>query len=306
MILFLLKLIGIILLCILGLLLLILLLILFAPIRYYAQVEYEKGNLRVSARVTWLAIFRFYLRFLEKKLSYRFNVLFLPIINSERKKREKKVKVARKDKKIPKEEGVENEKNTEITQAPVEKELISEPESAKEAREEPEVKEPETKQTTKTKRKFFKWKFRLLHPAEVYDIIVTKLMDIWDTISKKVQNAVHNLDKICEMITSEENHEMIREILTQVGALFRHIRPKKHGIYLKAGFSDPALTGQVLGAYSVINNILALNFVLEPDFDKEILEVRAYVKGRIRVINLLIIGIRVIRNKTLRKLIRRK
>lgn len=306
MILFLLKLIGIILLCILGLLLLVVLLVLFAPVRYYAQIEYEKDNLRLNARITWLAIFRFYLRFLEKKLSYRFLALFIPIINSERPKKEKKIKAAKKaqvsvetEQKQP--EIVPNEPEIKSEAAPKEVDVVLNETDAP-----VEVNETIPEEPKKTKKSFFKWKLHFLHPAELYDIIVTKILNIWDAISKKIKKVFKSLDKLCEMILAEENHDMIREILGQVEALFRHIRPRKHGIYLKAGFKDPALTGQVLGAYSVINNILALNFVLEPDFDREILEVKAYMKGRIRVINLLVIVIRVYRNKTLRKLIRRK
>lgn len=324
MLIFLLKLIGIILLCILGILLAVILLVLFAPVRYYAEFEYNKEMLRLNVSVTWLVVFRFYMKLYQKDFSYKFKILFFDIINSGKKRETKKTPAKeKKAEKMPDEmqhsgqERAADENETEKAET-IEKAETTETKTETTEKTEAPEKITEAKDgtisrtiTDSTQEKQDaaeknKKRFSLMHPAELFDIIITKILDVCDIISKKLRAAGRNLDKVCEMITSPENKEMVLFILTQIKKLCRHIKPKKHGIYVKAGFNDSSLTGQVFGAYSVVNNILALNFILEPDFDREVLEARVYMKGRIRVINLLIIAIRVYSNKTLRKLIRRK
>lgn len=294
MILSILKIIGLILLVILCVILFLILLVLLVPVRYAAEFEYDKEHMRLDARVTWLAIVRAYVKLINKDFSYKVKVLFFNIMDSTA---------------VPKEEPVKPVKNNvrtepkETVQSPV-----SGPEEAVQAQETAEdtaaspakteeilQEEPEKAEKQSRKQKKFHFPFSIMHPADIYDKIIRSLMDF----SRK-------LDKICAQIVSEENREMVLFVLEQIKKLCRHIRPRKHGIYLKVGMKDPSLTGQIFGAYSVINSVWGLHFILEPDFDHEVLEAKLYIKGHIRLISLLIIAIRLYSNKTLRKLIRRK
>lgn len=317
MILNILKIIGLILLCLIGLVLLLLLLILLVPVRYRAEVQYDKENLQVHVRATWLLVFCFYLEFLQKELSYRFKILCIPVFDSKRMTEPKNTKPTQKknhEKKTVSENSVPPEpaeKSGEKKDTGEIDNIIKEPGNGQDdaSGEESSPTETESEETSENGTEDPKQKrfvFHFMHPAELYGIIVNKFLDVCDIIKKKLSMARRNLDKICKMITADENRELVLFLFGELKKIFRHLRPTKHGIYVKEGFADPSLTGQVFGAYSVLNNILALNFVLEPDFDEEVLEVKAYAKGRIRVLNLLIIGIRVYFNKTLRKLIRRK
>lgn len=292
-----LKIIGTILLVILLVIIVLLFLVLFVPFRYSLEFEYKKDRIYAKARVTWLMIFRFYLTFIEKKLAYKFKILFLTMLNSER---TKKPKSAKKHENEP-----VSKCETEILEKSVEEkpqEPVKET-TGQETVEKATENEPGTEETGKPKKKF---NFKLLHPSEIFYIISQKIADTYWKIRHSVMASFNKLDKICAMITDPDNKEAVVLVLSQVKVLLKHVLPTKHGIYVKAGFADPATTGQALGAYSVINSILGLNFVLEPDFDNEVLEAKVFVKGRIRVINLVIIGIKVITNKTIRKFIRRK
>ncbi len=297
-----LKIIGTILLVILLVILVLLLLVLFVPFRYGLEFEYGKDKLLVKARVTWLAIFRFYLSFVEKKLAYKFKVLFVPILNSERAKKPKTAKKQKEEPESKEEQGdfnvpLENSQETEKEEQ-VQSEVKQEP-----VKETAHNRETEVEESEKPKRKFG---FKLPHPSEIFYVISQKIADTYWKIRHSIVMAFSKIDKICAMIADPDNREAVVFVLGQLKTLLKHILPTKHGIYVKAGFADPATTGQALGAYSVINNILGLNFVLEPDFDNEVLEAKVFVRGRIRVINLVIIGIKVLTNKTIRKFIRRK
>lgn len=161
----------------------------------------------------------------------------------------------------------------------------------------------ETTQDT-TQPKKIRWHF--LHPAEIYDYIITKILSWLDVIEKKYRQVKRNIRKVFREIVSETNREYVLFILGEVKKIFKHILPRKHRIYLHLGFADPSLTGELLGAYAVIKNALGLNWILEPEFEQEVLEVKMQLKGRIQLLQLLIIAIRVYFNKTTRKLLRRK
>lgn len=298
-----LKIIGLILLVILCVILFLILLVLLVPVRYAAEFEYDKEHMRLDARMTWLAVFRFYAKLINKDFSYKLKVLFFKIMDSTAVPKEKNVK---NNVRTEQEETVQplNTKSEEAvrtqtaaeeaeTGADVTEGILRE--EPKGAGEEPKEEEPKRTETRSRKPKKFRIPFHIMHPADIYDKIIRTLMDF-----------TRKLDKICAQIVSEENRETVLFVLEQIKKLCRHIRPKKHGIYLKLGMKDPSLTGQIFGAYSVINSVWGLNFILEPDFDHEVLETKLYLKGRIRVINLLIIAIRLYSNKTLRTLIRRK
>ncbi len=298
-----LKIIGTILLVVLLVILVVLLLVLFVPFRYSLEFDYGKDKMHVKTRVTWLLMFRFYLSFIDKKLAYKFKVLFFNILNSERVKKPKvaKQKVSKGEEKVEKPsetEGVTEEETAVSGQT--EPEIVTSQEQVKK-----EAVQTESSQelNAKSRKKF---SFKLLHPAEIYYIVSQKVADMYWKVRHSIIMAFSKIDKICAMIADPDNREAVVFVLSQVKALLKHVLPTKHGIYVKAGFADPATTGQALGAYSVINNILGLNFVFEPDFDNEVLEAKVFVRGRIRVINLAIIGIKVITNKTIRKFIRRK
>lgn len=277
MILSILKIIGLILLIILCVLLVLILLVLFVPLRYAVEFEYDSAHMRLDAKVTWLAsIIRCYAGLRGRNFFYQVKALFFSIKDSTREPKAKK----------------NNKKKTKTQQAAPEQEQTADG-KAPSASEPP--KDEAEKQNGRKSRRSFRFPFRIMHPADIYDKIIRTLMDF----SRK-------LDKICAQIVSEENRETVLFVLGQIKELLYHIRPRKHGIYLKLGMKDPSLTGQIMGAYSVLNSVFEMNFILEPYFDREILETKLYFKGHIRIISLIIIAIRLYRNKTIRKLIRRK
>lgn len=336
-----LKVIGIILLCILAFILLLLCLILFAPFRYSISAEFDKDKniLDASVKVSWILFIKFILQYSSKKLSYKLKVFFINILNSERVKKKKS------DTQTENLDDMSNEVQTESTddistemQVEIQQEMQTEisPEIQTESTNDisteisPEMQIETTNDVSsdigieseddvsseiqtdslndssaenETKKKF---SFTFLHPTEIFDIIFNKILDVVDGIRRSVSGIIKNIDKICKLITDPENQQFVMFALGEVKKVLKSILPKKHSIYLKLGLADPSLTGEILGAYSVIKNAFGLNFVLEPDFNQEVIEAKINLKGSIRIITLLIVAIRIYFNKTFRKLIRRK
>ena len=69
------------------------------------------------------------------------------------------------------------------------------------------------------------------------------------------------------------------------------------------GFEDPATTGKVLGATSIFYGIYGDKLELEPDFDKTVLYGKYKFKGRIRMCSLLIVALKLYRNKWIKEFI---
>lgn len=316
MILSILKIIGLVLLVILCVLLVLILMVLLIPARYAVEFEYDDKALRLDVKVTWLlSVIRCYAGLRNKEFFYKVKALFFSIIDSTRTPKEEKTTKKQQKREEPSEhaERVQDIPSGEasgehaaskpndaaqgaVKQEPAQEEAAALKQEPPQGSVEP-LEEPHSGSGKKQKkpRKKFRFPFKIMHPADIYDKIVRTLMDLG-----------RKIDKICAQIVSEENRETVLFVLAQIKELLFHIRPRKHGIYLKLGMKDPALTGQIMGAYSVFNSVFGMNFILEPVFDYEVIETRGYVKGHIRVISLLIIAIRLYRNKVIRKLIRRK
>jgi hypothetical protein len=300
-----LKILGIIILCILAFLLLTILLVLFVPVRYNISVEFDKNKdiLDVRAVAGWLLFIKFILGYSDKRLSYKLKVFFFNVLNSDKPKAHKQKKAVTKAKPSEAKKTVQEAKISEDEKVSEEKKASEDEKAVPEAKASEEKKTSEYKESVKESKKH---SFVFLHPSEIYDIVINKILDVIERISALIKEILNNADKICRLAANEENRQFLLFLLGEIKSVFKAVLPKKHSIYLKLGFADPSLTGEILGAYSVIKHAFNLNFVLEPDFDREVIEAKFNIKGSIRVISLLVVGIRVYCNKTFKKLIRRK
>lgn len=99
-----LKIIGILLLAVLGLVLAVLLLVLFAPFRYYVDGA-KQEEICFHAKVTWvLFVLRVACSYEKKKLIYYVKLFGYPIVTNEEKKAKKKKSKKKKEKPLSKEE----------------------------------------------------------------------------------------------------------------------------------------------------------------------------------------------------------
>ena len=67
------------------------------------------------------------------------------------------------------------------------------------------------------------------------------------------------------------------------------------------GFEDPCITGQVLAGLSILYPFVGGHIHLMPDFENQIFEGEAFVKGKIRLVYILATAIRLLVNKSVRE-----
>ena len=118
------------------------------------------------------------------------------------------------------------------------------------------------------------------------------------TISEKITDLKENY-------INETNKRAIAYLLKQVGYILKKYLPRKAKGNLFFGTTDPAMTGEILGALSLIPFMYQRGLNVYPDFESEefYLQGKLEVKGFIQLSVLLIALIRLLVNKDTRSLL---
>lgn len=330
-----LKIIGIVLLCILGVLILGIVCALFVPVRYRIEAVRKEGEeeppVAVTVKITWLLHFVNVLVRFAGELSVRARFMFIPVFRlpkrekgggraETRKPGQKKGRKKRKKEKTPENtegemdtepsgnggtgDSAEEERNIEETKT-AEKTIFfgsvkgDEKEDAQKAGRE-KTEEPEKSPTL--------WdKLRAI--PKILGSIFAKIKSIFENIQYTIQN-------ICDKIKSvSDTIEYYRTVIE--GEPFRHsfalckkelrsiaksLKPTRFEAALVVGMDDPAATGEILAVCGMLYPILGPKVNVAGDFERKRLEGRVYIRGKLRLFTFIRAAVRVYFNKDIRKL----
>ncbi len=335
-----LKILGIILACILGLLLLLILVVLFVPIRYRVDVK-KREDVIVKMRVNWLLRILFVRGwYIDNQLHIKLRIFGFTIWDNLQPKKEKKAKIKKaKIKKVkikkgkkekPKKEMGEEFKETDFVKK---KQISSEPynstqdelkyhesvdkqieddlwdnndwekdEDESEYSEENQIFENDEQSTKAGKIKRI---VRII--KDIFHKIKQTVKNIKSKISQLIQLVRKLLNKknlVSLFLKDEMNRTGIKFAFGQLLNILKHCGPQKIEGYVKFGTGDPEQTGKILGIIAVFYGKYGDSVLIEPDFEEKVFEAEGMVKGRIRIFHLLIIGIKVIRDKNIKMLIK--
>lgn len=278
-----LKWVGIVLLCILLLLLALVLCILFVPVRYRISVQCT-DQWRAWGNVSWL-LYIFKLSFdTTAEQGVRLRIFGIPVSRDKRRKSPKSTKKRRKKKEAPSirekmpSETHKNLPGKSAGEAEVQKSL--QPEARKNThRDKPEVRKS-TQPESREKMRNGWWSRIRKRLGALYGRIKKTILSIRDIFVK-----IKAVDR--------EELEMIRLLLQKTGRLLKHIFPKKLRGWIHFGTSDPALTGEILGALGVFFAMYGQGIRVTPDFEQSVFEGEAEIKGSLMGIVLLLLIIQV-------------
>lgn len=273
---------------ILGILLLASFLVLFVPFRYRLKGSYQ-GKPEAAARVTWLlSLLRIDVRYGADGLVISLKIFGIPLGRKKPDKKEKKEKKEEKEEKKPEAvPALDKERQNQERQAGKE-ETAEPPDTMLREEDSALLEDTSSEKLTFTER---------IHK------IKGKIEDTIRGICDKIKNIRQKKDEFWDFITNEENQEAFRLIKRQLICLWKHTKPKKLLADCRFGFDDPALTGQVLAAASVLYPLYRDNVKLHPDFEQKIFNGEALISGRIRMFPLLLIIIRLWRNRRIRGIV---
>lgn len=288
-ILFILKIIGIILLSVLA----VAILVLLFPITYKGQLQYneDKGNGKITAG--WLFhLVHFSGRYDGEEFGYKLRVFGIPVISSdkdeeaekketgEKKPKDKKTKYKKDEDRKFEARNFETystkENFTDINEEQIlEKNQILNKTDYMDFEDEHarKIKEKANKRNT-DKRKF-----------------TGRIKELFNNIRNKIKNITHNIknsknkaDEVKKVLHSETTKRAWKHGKKLIVKVLKHISPRKVQGRIYFGFEEPHITGEVLGMIAMIFGILGINlkhFVVEPDFENKVIDAKLKIKGHI-------------------------
>ena len=323
-IIFILKIIGILLLVILGLLLLLISSVLFVPITYKVRAERKDGVIQVRAVAGWM--------FRLLSVHYRLHtsqepmqllqgrILGIPVWKPLEPKKEKPKKAEKKSKEKqskPKQMGAKQlEQKAEVKSSDKAKERLKkdltpgtavasvpQPEPEVSRQEQPQDKQAQTKPPRQSILKKLLYAIRRIYG---------KITDIGRGLFSLVVKLLHMPEKASETIGTltdfwnlEENVKARESIWRELKFLWKHSRPRKADLTLHFGFEDPSWTGQCMGVLSILNVWYPGRIFLKPEFEQEIFEGTLYIKGHMMLAVPLLSIFRLWRDENVMKMYRR-
>lgn len=335
-----LKIIGIVLLVILGVLLLGIACALFVPVRYRIEAVRQEGEgeppVTVRVKVTWLfhlinLLFRF-----DGEVFVRARISIVTILRIPKKeKHRKKAETAKNGKKNSIQEKRQNTEKPiggetdETDGQPLESavEMPRTEDDADPSREDRE-REPEVTQTlpeeeregsadaeeeddgTETQEKPGLW--------EKLCAIPKILQSLFEKIRRLFENIEYTINRFCDKIRSvSDTIEYYREVVEgepfkrsfalckdELTAIIKHLRPRKFKASLIVGMDDPASTGEILAVCGMLYPIIGGHVDVRGDFEKKRLEGQILIVGKLCMFTFLRAAVRIYFNKDIRKLYR--
>ena len=333
--LFLLKLIGIVLLVILGLIVLTLAIVLVTPIRYRIGAS-KYQTIQAEGKVTWLfrlieMVFKLDTGAEEgKRLHLSFRIAWLKLYDNQKPK-EKRIKQKKTRKTKSKPESKQSEKviqaakpeQPEAKVQPIKTEQVAEMKNEMPKAVHPErisSENPGNESAAKHEEKLIEGPkesavekiLRLAKNAAnkilslirgVFSLICSilgipsKIMDGLEKLENFFTKLREKKEAFLAFYYEEHNHQWFAAFWHRLKKLLLKILPRADRLYLHFGFEDPATTGQVLGGLSILYPVCGEKMELCPEFNEEVLEGEVKFHGCIRLVTLVVFAAKSFLNK---------
>ncbi|RHV17482.1 DUF2953 domain-containing protein [Clostridium sp. OM05-6BH] len=319
------KVIGIL----LAVLVIVALAILFAAVRYCGKISFDDKKAQIS--IQWLGVvLRVPILITEKDLQWKVRVFGVPILRSDgahKKRRSKKSSAPKAQKRkaekvaetVQKTQGSSKQEkkapsvNLEKSPTAPEQEKRIAPKQAADKTEEQNVPKKQSdkteeqiasKQTTDQREE--RSAFRQADEREKKPRGIRQLF-LWlqnvIKIVRKIKKKVHSVQDLVDILRSDAGKAFICIVKENVIHLWKQIHPRRMRGKVIFGTGDPCSTGELLGVLALFYAWYGNGVQIIPDFEQKRIEGNVSFRGRIRMITLICIAWRIIKNKDGRKLL---
>ena len=306
------KVIGIL----LAVLVIVALAILFSAVRYCGKISFDDKKAQISIR--WLGVvLRVPILISEKDLQWKVRVFGVPILRSggAHKKRRFKKSSASKAKKRKAEKAAETVQKTQgsskqeknspsvnLEKSPTASEQekqIAPKQTADKKDKQPTLKQAADKrdeQSASGKADEREKKPRGIRQLFLWLQNVIKIV-------RKIKKKVHSVQDLVDILRSDAGKAFICIVKENVIHLWKQIHPRRMRGKVIFGTGDPCSTGELLGVLALFYAWYGNGVQIIPDFEQKRIEGNVSFRGRIRMITLICIAWRIIKNKDGRKLL---
>ncbi len=306
------KVIGIL----LAVLVIVALAILFAAVRYCGKISFDDKKAQIS--IQWLGVvLRVPILITEKDLQWKVRVFGVPILRSDgahKKRRSKKSSAPKAQKRkaekvaetVQKTQGSSKQEkkapsvNLEKSPTAPEQEKQIAPKKQSDKTEE----QIASKQTTDQREE--RSAFRQADEREKKPRGIRQLF-LWlqnvIKIVRKIKKKVQSVQDLVDILRSDAGKAFICIVKENVIHLWKQIHPRRMRGKVIFGTGDPCSTGELLGVLALFYAWYGNGVQIIPDFEQKRIEGNVSFRGRIRMITLICIAWRIIKNKDGRKLL---
>ena len=120
----------------------------------------------------------------------------------------------------------------------------------------------------------------------------------------KIKEIANNVHYYHNLLTSELFERTFARCKKKVIRLLKSILPRKGDIRLEMGFDDPYTTGEVLAIAGILYPVIGEYVHIYGNFDESVIRGGGYVKGRIYLIMVVMLGLYYLTDRDLKKTIR--
>lgn len=299
--LFILKIIGILLLSLLGIIFLLLALVLCVPVHYRVEGSEEEVR-RIAGKVHWLLhVVSVSFSYEENRLGYSLRIFGIPILPRKKKTSALDDRDFEEDMEEPPETAGAGNTETVITGEKIEKSpnrAENKNEIHGNGKNTAEHHQTVQKKTPKRKQGVLLWqKIRSFY--EKGKQTVHKVLSVLKQLPEKIED-------IKKLLTDETNKKSVSLVWKELKYLLHHSGFRKIKTDLTFSMGDPAVTGQTLGVLCMFPMLYRYEINIFPDFETEHIYIKGtyLIKGHIRLLHFLLSGIRLWKEKDFRRFVK--
>lgn len=294
-ILFILKLIGIILLVLLGMILLLVFLVLLVPVRYQISGQLE-DEITIHAKADWLLhLISFHADYREKEFDSGLYIFGIRL-------------KARKKSALEEAEFEDNEKETEEEDTVVVESSTRHAAKVRATADDSQTDVPvredvgvEQEHGGHQRRSPFN---QILMKIQSQ---IRRFSEILRRIKEGIPKLIKNASSLKDIITDEANKNVLFAVFAELKYLLGHFKFRKLSTDLRFSAGDPAATGQALGILSMFPVLYQYQVCITPDFESEEFYAKGVfeLKGRMRAIHFVVSLVRLWKKKDIRVLVKK-
>ncbi|WP_251387193.1 DUF2953 domain-containing protein [Mediterraneibacter agrestimuris] len=126
----------------------------------------------------------------------------------------------------------------------------------------------------------------------------------FESICDKIKELIRKKDIVMDFLTNEIHKAAFVKVISEIKRLLRKLIPKRINGNLEFGFEDPSLTGKVLAGLSILYPYTADYVHVTPQFEDKVLKGDIYVKGSVAARLFVSVGMRLLLNRNIRTTIK--